>query len=91
MKFLDFTEDEIKVLEKEGFKRITITSNEFRKTYDDGDYESVLKAGDDEYEFHYDVNFDGATDLDRANGNFSHYNLTWVELLRDFLLAMTFN
>lgn len=83
MKFLDFTKDEIKVLEEKGFKRITPTSNEFRNRYDNGDYASVLKEETDLYQYHYDVDFDGATDLDRANGNVSEYHLLWDELVTE--------
>ena len=75
---MKFTEVELSILGNRDFSYLT--SSSVRRTFINGDYETIIKDGVGNFDYNYDVS-NSASDLERANGNASHYDLSWEELL----------
>jgi|MudIll2142460700_1097286.scaffolds.fasta_scaffold34106_7 hypothetical protein len=78
---IQFTSKQKSVLERMGYD--VYDSNAIKK-YNDGDFETVFKITNNEFDYHYDVSKD-KNDIDRANGNHTDTGLTWQELHKLYL------
>lgn len=74
------TQAEHKKLTENGFDLVpSRAKNEYRRILRNGDFETIIKDGYDDYTYHYDVNVN-ADDLEKANGNKTEYGLDWEEI-----------